>query len=420
MARRGLSNVGEAGVDLPKASNPVILIPVSEPAPKGMRLRSLMIAVALIAFSIWLLIKLGRLILVGAVAFVIVFAIALAIVLAKRNASQQESLLLSLAIAAERSMPLPPAALAFVDQFGATYRWRVRLFASLLEEGFPVPEAIDHVPQLLDREARVMAKTGWNSGRFAEGLREAAATRSARKTLWGTIGGQFLYFGFVLVVMQIVTVYLMYFTVPKFIAIFQDFGVTLPPVTQFTIDVSSRFTEVPPLMLLLLTFELMVFFVLPLGVMSLFQWNIPPLDWLFRRQHASLILRALALSAEGGKPIVNAVEMLARDYPSSWARVRLCRVCGELNSGEDWVSALEIHGLIRDTDAAVIASASRVGNLVWALRETAASSDRRLGYWLQFVLQMIAPLVLMGVGLMVLVFSVAYFYPIIILIERLT
>jgi type II secretory pathway component PulF len=382
-------------------------------------LRTLMIMVALCAFAIWLMVKLGRLILVGAVVFLIAGAVTLAVVLAKRNASQQESFLLSLAIAAERSMPLPPAALAFADQFGATYRWRVQLFASLLEEGIPFPVALDHVPQLLSREARVMVKTGWNTGRFAEGLREAAAIRVASKTIWGTIGGQFLYLGGLIAAIQGISAFLMYFIVPKFEAIFADFGLPLPPVTVFAIRASHFLVEYLPITILLFVIELAVFFLLPLGLLNVFQWDIPLLDWMFRRRHSTLILRALALSAEGGKPIVNCVEMLARDYPSNWIRGRLHLVCNDMRDGEDWVRSLESRGLIRDVDAAVIASSVKVGNLVWALRETAESADRRLGYRLQVLLQMFVPLVIASVGLLVLIFAVAYFSPIVLLIERL-
>jgi type II secretory pathway component PulF len=411
--------VAEAHVETLKTLDPVILTPVSEPAPKGLTLRTLMIAVAVCAFAIWLTIKLGLLILLAAFLFVITIAIALVIMLAKQHASQQEAFLLSLAIAAERSMPLPPAALAFADQFGATFRWRIQLFASLLEEGIPFPAAIDHVPELLSRDARVMVKTGWSSGRFAEGLREAAAIRSARKTIWGAIGGQFLYLGGLLAAMQCTAGFLMYFIVPKFEAIFMDFGIALPTVTRSTIVMSHWLTDFLPVTVLLIVLELTVFFFLPLGLLNVFQWDIPPLDWLFRRRHSTLILRALALSADGAQPIAKAVEALTRDYPSSWVRGRLIAVYNDLQHGEDWVHSLESRGLIRDVDAAVLGSAVKVGNLPWAMRECAESADRRLGYRLQILAQMVAPLMLVGLGLLVLMFCVAYFYPIVILIQRL-
>ena len=73
----------------------------------------------------------------------------------------------------------------------------------------------------------------------------------------------------------------------------------------------------------------------------------------------------------------------------------------------------------RRNDAAVLASAQRVGNLDWALRELAESSDRRLGYRLQFWLQLIFPLIVLAVGALVFLLAVAYFLPLVTLITKL-
>jgi len=57
---------------------------------------------------------------------------------------------------------------------------------------------------------------------------------------------------------------------------------------------------------------------------------------------------------------------------------------------------------------------------LWALRETASASERRIGYRLQFWLQTLFPVLVIAMGGFVLVFCVAYFSPIVILIERLS
>ena len=77
------------------------------------------------------------------------------------------------------------------------------------------------------------------------------------------------------------------------------------------------------------------------------------------------------------------------------------------------------HGLLRPVDAAVLASAQRVGNLAWALRETAAGGERRTGYWLQFCLQLLYPLLVLCVGGLVLSVAVAFFVPLVAIIEAL-
>ena len=98
---------------------------------------------------------------------------------------------------------------------------------------------------------------------------------------------------------------------------------------------------------------------------------------------------------------------------------RLVRVKRDVEHGSDWVESLSDHGLIRPLDEAVLKSAERVGNLPWALEEMAASNDRRLGYRLQLVLQMLFPLTIIGIGALVFIFAVAYFSPLVKLIKVL-
>ena len=67
----------------------------------------------------------------------------------------------------------------------------------------------------------------------------------------------------------------------------------------------------------------------------------------------------------------------------------------------------------------MLGSAQRVGNLAWALREMAESNERRLGYRLQFWLQLLFPMLLICLGAVVFVLVVAYFCPLVSLIEAL-
>ncbi len=417
--------------DVPE-EEPVVLNPYTAPDARsaadesadlstrraGFRTLHLMYLVVICAFLIWIgmIVRLGM---IPLFMLVVAAGVGFAIVLARRNATQQESLLWALAIAAERSLPLAPAALAFTDQYGASFRWKVRLFATLLNEGQSVPEAIDHVPHLFSREAEALVRTGWTAGMLAESLREAALLRSERKTAWAVAAFRFFYLGGVFLALQIISGFILYFIAPKFEAIFMDFGIRLPPVTLFTIRVSRLFVDYGLVTLLVVIAECFLLGSIPLGLFNVFQWDIPVLDRLYRRTHTALILKALALSIDGGKPVVSGIESLSEDYPSAWIRSRLTLVGRDVREGGNWIDSLRSRQLIGKADAAVIASSERVGNLAWALRETADSAERRIGYRFHFVLQTLYPLLVLAMGAFVLVFCVAYFSPIIQLIERL-
>jgi type II secretory pathway component PulF len=146
----------------------------------------------------------------------------------------------------------------------------------------------------------------------------------------------------------------------------------------------------------------------------------PVIDRLFLRRHAVLILRCLAMVVEAGRPIGAGLATMALNYPAKWVQERLVGVHLLCEQGHDWVDALWRFGLITRTDLALLESARRAGNLPWALRELADGSARRLGYRLQAIGQIALTLLLLTLGAFVGLVAVAYFLPLVRLIESLT
>jgi len=407
--------------DFSDESKPVVLTPVEQhPARGGLRLQHLIYMVGACAVLFWMGREAGILIVFIMVATGCAAVAGLAVVLVRRNVMQQESLLWALAVATERSLPLPPAALAFADQYGWGFRGRVEHLASLIDQGASLPQALTLVPGLISREAAVLVRTGWASGTLGRALREAAGLRATRQAAWGDAAARLAYLAVACLTMQVVTVFILYFIAPKYEAIFRDFGVALPAATIFTLRVSHALVDWWGLPLLFLVLaELAALLLIPLSLSDPYRWNVPPIDALFRRRHTTVLLRALALSAGGKKPVTLALGVLAREYPSYWVRHRLRSVDEDVRGGRDWADALAARGLIRPADAAVFASAQRAGNLEWALRELADSGERRAGYRLQFLTQTLFPLAILCIGAVVFVMAVAYFSPLVRLIEVL-
>lgn len=407
--------------DVEDGSKPVVLIPVGQPRTRGgLRVQHLIYMTGACAVLFWMGREAGILLVFVVVATGCAGVAGLAVVLVRRNVMQQESLLWALAIAAERSLPLPPAALAFADQYGWWFRGRVEYLAALIDQGATLPEALKQVPGLISREAAVLVRTGWASGTVGRALREAAGLRATRQAAWGDVVARLAYLAVACLFMQVVTVFILYFVAPRYEAIFRDFGVPLPAMTVFTLRAGRALTDWwgLPLAFLVLS-ELAALLLIPLSLSDPSRWNVPPIDALFRRRHTTVLLRALALSVGGGKPVTPALGVLAREYPSYWVRERLRRVDADVRDGRDWADALGDRGLIRPADAAVFASAQRAGNLEWALRELADSAERRTGYRLQFLTQSLFPVAILCLGAVVFVMAVAYFAPLVRLIEVL-
>ena len=262
---------------------PVVLTPLQTPPRAGLRLQHLMIAVVACALIAWLsIVSLASLIALAFFGFVIV-GVGIAVYFVQRNHSQQETLLWALAIASERSLPMAPAALAFADQYGRTFRWRIQLLAGLMNQGASLVDALKQVPNLIRRESLVLITTGEATGTLPEALREAAGLKTEDRSWKNSLVVRFMYLMWVLIVIQGCTGFLCYFVVPKFLAITRGFGVEIPRISHVVMDLGKYFVEdFAPLTALVVIFELAILLLLPLTLFNIFEWHIPLFDSLFR------------------------------------------------------------------------------------------------------------------------------------------
>ena len=334
-------------------------------------------------------------------------------VFARKRATDQDALLGVMAIASGRSMPLAPGIEAFADQTtGASRRW-ARSLATLLNQGWDLPDAVEALPRTVSRPASVLIRVGSGVGAPGPALREAVKLREAQLPVLRSVGGRIAYIGWLLVLGQVVVGFLSFIILPRIEAIFADFGMSLPEptliVSQWAITIGHY-----GFLVLLAEFLLAAYLVFEISGHGLGIGS--PVARLSRRRHAALILRALALAVEAGRPLGPSLATLAETYPSRSIRRRLHAASLDLADGEPWAEALFDRGLLTRAEAGVLESAGRAGNLAWAMREMAATGDRRWAYRIQAWSQVAFFLALLGAGGVVILIALAYFLPLVQLI----
>jgi protein transport protein HofC len=362
----------------------------------------------------------GTMIVMGGFAFCFAAVMGAAVIVARGRSTRQDSLLSVLAIAAERGMPLAPAILAFADQYRRGSHRRITGLAARINGGTALPEALEQSRKLVSRDAVLLAWVGQAAGTLPRALRMAATTRTTQLPIWTAITARLSYILVLLLVMQNITGFILYFIIPKFEAIFKDFGVSLPQVTILVIEVSHFIIRYGPVTILLPLVEIALLVFLPLSFLSWSNYTLPLFDRLLGRRHTALVLRSLALTVEGGKPVTLGLGALKQHYPTGWVRRRLLSVEKEVSRGADWIESLKRYRLIRPSDADVLKAASEVGNLPWALLELAETVERRLATRFQMAVQTLFPLVVVMLGLAVFIMAMAYFVPLVALITVLT
>lgn len=371
----------------------------------------------------WALIAVGVLggfVLLAGLICLPVALVVLPMMIMRKYRTNRRALLVSLAAAAERLMPLGPVFEAFADEGHWFLSARARRAALLLRAGVSLPDAIDRCPGLLPRETVMTIHVGYRAGSLAQGLREAAAAQAWNEQLWHQLISRILYLSFLVLVAANILIFVMLKIVPSYRRILDDFGLKLPPSSQLIITLSKAFAHYwwlfSPLFVLVWFLALYVI----LRYIGWVTWEPPILRRLTRRRHTALILRSLAMVAERQQPMPEGIASITLRYPANWVWRLLHQVQAEVAAGRPWSESLAAQGLISLADQAVLEAAQRVGNLAWALREMAASNVRRLHYRLNLAVQLLFPAAVLAFGLAEAIFVFGCFMPLIVLIQSLT
>jgi type II secretory pathway component PulF len=236
--------------------------------------------------------------------------------------------------------------------------------------------------------------------------------------VWQGIASKAYYLLAVLFIAQLVTVFLSLRIAPAMKQIMADFGLPVPGLSELALDVMSMSGLVGWLILALIV-EAVVMAYLLLHALGWLPWSVPFADRFTKALDSGLTLRSLAWLVERGKPVHTAIAVTARSYPKYWFRRRLSRAVWDMSNAIPWPEALHRRGIVTAREAQLLAAAERVGNVPWMLRLAADSGERRLVHRLQCVVQVLYPLVIVAISAIVGIYALAFFLPLVIILQTM-
>lgn len=337
----------------------------------------------------------------------------------RARASRRGALLWILVVAVEKQLPLIPVLEAYAQDAGPKWgSYALRLVAAL-RSGLSVPDALRNVPGAVPQNAVLAAQIGAETGTLGPALRAAAESHSRRQD--ATIPTLHGFLGYVIALVGIgltVTMFIMYWIIPKFKKIFDDFETELPYLTRLllsAVDTLINYFYLVPLLAL----------VIAVAGYVLYQANRADSDrvvWLgqwFPSRWFPDIERSLAVVVDAGRPIDSALATLVAHHPSEAIRTVMNQVQREVNAGNPLWGSLAEKGIIRRADASVLVAAERAGNLPWALRSVADNTERNVIYRTRVWYEFLQPAFVVVVGAIVGTIVLAYFMPLLKLIGDL-
>jgi type II secretory pathway component PulF len=334
--------------------------------------------------------------------------------------SEHGALVLALAAAAERGVPLPEAARAFADEMQADTGVRSLVVAQNLERGLPLWEAARASRLRMGTAMRLTIRLGETLGMLGPAMRQQLTDSQLADEALRAALGRFFYLGNVVVILWGIGTFVMLKIVPVFERMFAEFELKLPAMTVLVINLSNWIVKIGWVVLMPFFLLLPIFLMASLlYYVGFFPRGLPLVWWLTRRYDGAVVMRGLALAIRRGLPLPAALHLVSESYPVSLVVGRLRFATLQIAAGSNWIDALLQTRLIASADAAVLAAAERTGNLPWALEQMADSAIRRQTQRVQVLLQLTFPLALLLVAGVVGIFVIGLFLPLVSLIQGL-
>jgi len=211
--------------------------------------------------------------------------------------------------------------------------------------------------------------------------------------------------------------FVMLFIIPQFQAMFEEFGMELPPVTKLliqTANVFCLFWFIPfGLLLFLGIWHLSRSHKKILRVFSPSRWN--------QIEHSPAVQTKLNLAwlSDSGIGVAKGLEQLARFEHGKRANDKLKKAAVRSEGGQNPWKALGIEGILSSKESLALETAQSTETRSWLLRQMAMAQSTRHQTWSATRGWLLTTLANVVLGLFVLLFCVGMFAPLIQLIRSL-
>lgn len=368
------------------------------------------------------LIVVGVLLNVSCLFFLLIISVPMLWLLSRMDrAGRQSSLIWTLAIAIKRGLPLGPEVAALSTGLWGKHRLRLQLLSENLDAGLSLSAALERQPGLVPYSGVMLIRVGEESGcvaQAAETLAVGYARQHDRRSELISASHSVLMLMLPLIIVPYIVGFVCYYIIPKFKKIFLDFGTELPRVTTDFIFAADMFVKYGYLFV-----PIGIGGGIAVGIYLVFgdsERDLPLVNLFAPRLNGPPILRALALLIRERRPLGPGIQAMVWSHPSQGAKRRLEAIYRDMQQGKQFADSLSEQRMIRRGDAALLKSAERVRNIPWVLEQISELMEDKIWYRLRLLMEIGYPVGIVLLGMLVLFISLAFFMPLVKLLNDLS
>jgi type IV pilus assembly protein PilC len=302
-----------------------------------------------------------------------------------------------------------------------------------VESGSTLSDSMAKHPKAFDRLYSKMVNAGEIGGVIDLILQRLANFMEKSQRLKAKIKGAMIYPVVVIIIAVVIVTGIMYFVIPKFQDIFNDFEVELPGLTMWLIDASSWIAGTMPdqtipgwVVIIVSPFLLFAFLKLIRKTnfgRAAIDWlllKIPVLGDLVEKTSVARFSRTLGTLISAGVPILEAIN-ITRETAGNWVFERaLSRVHDSIREGETFAEPLREANVCDSLVVNMIDVGEETGDLDVMLVKVADNYDEEVDVAVQALLSLLEPMLVVVLGVVVGTIVLALFLPLVSMIESVS
>lgn len=225
------------------------------------------------------------------------------------------------------------------------------------------------------------------------------------------------YPSFVVMAMLIAMVVINIFVIPAFAKVYANFKAELPLMTRVLINTSNFTIAYWPLMLAMIVAAIVGFRLYVGTTAGRYAWDrlklrLPLAGTIVRKATLARFARSYALASRSGIPAVQALSVVSQVVDNAYLSGRIEQMRDGVERGESILRTAATTGVFTPIVLQMIAVGEETGEIDDLMDEIGAMYEREVEYEVKTLSARIEPILLVGLGILVLVLALGIFLPI--------
>ncbi len=221
---------------------------------------------------------------------------------------------------------------------------------------------------------------------------------------------------FVVIAMVIAIVVINLFVIPAFAKVYAGFHAELPMLTRMLIGFSNFMVNYWMLMLAMLIGAVLGFRYYISTVDGRYKWDkyklkLPIAGKIIFKSTLSRFARSMALSFKSGMPILQGLNVVGMVVDNEFMRSRIDQMRDGVERGESILRTAVATGVFNPVVLQMIAVGEETGDMDGLMFEIAAMYEREVDYEVKTLSAQIEPILIVGLGILVLILALGVFLP---------